>query len=58
MPQMVTNRISFKKENLHLELLSGVDKRKGFSTSFALLLWSLRLYTSSLSHVIIHEQIY
>jgi len=51
MPHMVINRISFKKDNLHLELLSWTDKWKGFSASFALFLGSLRLYKSSLYHV-------
>jgi hypothetical protein len=46
--EMVTNKISFKKENLHLELLSWIDKWKGFSTSFVLLLCTFLLYKSSL----------
>jgi len=49
---MVINRISFKKENLHLRFLSWIDKLKGFSTSFTLLLDTFLLYKSSLYLVI------
>lgn len=57
MPQMVINRTKgFKKEKLHLELLSLMDKWIGFSTSFALLFGNLRLYESTLYHVVIHDQ--
>jgi len=47
--------MSFKKDNLHLELLSWTDKWKGLSASFALLLGNLRLYKSSLHQLIIHH---
>jgi hypothetical protein len=51
---MVINRISFKKENLHLKFLSWIDKLKGFSTSFTLLLDTFLLYKSSL-YLVINE---
>lgn len=59
MSQMVINRTKgFKKEKLHLELLSWTDNWIGFSfsTSFALLFGNLRLNKSTLYHVVIEDQ--
>ena len=54
---MVINKTKgFKKEKLHLELLSWMDNWIGFSTSFAFLFGNLRLYKSTLYHVVIQDQ--
>jgi len=57
--QMVMNRREvFKKEKLHLEFLSLMDNWIGFSfsTFLALSFVNLRLYKSTLYHVVVQRQ--
>lgn len=54
---MTISRTSLSRGSLHLELLSWMDKWKGFSEFFALLFCSLLRYMSSLISADIQEHI-